>query len=302
MESRYGSNPDQSQKTPVADEPVLSVVIPTYNRPNRIAACLKSLFKQDYPLSKYDVIVVNDYSSNDTPKVLEKYLNKYPNLKVIWNHERKGSDYARNLGAKEAKTKVIVFTDDDCIFPHCWLRKIAKKFENDNVLCLQGTQECRGKWGRYAQEGEEFLQILKKKRALDTKNLAIRRDIILKYKFDERIQAGGDYELGQRLFKKIEIVYDPSIYVFHITDSFPVFVERGKRYGETAAYICRKHGWEGINPHYKLPIILLFFYFLGGSLFFSLKYRSLRGGIAFFTAIMIAAFYFRLHIHTSAPE
>ena len=284
------------------DDLILSVVIPTYNHADHLDRCLNSLFKQDIPLSNYEVIVVSDDIRVEPAKVLERYLKKYPNLQVIRNHERKGSDYARILGVKQAKTKWIVFTDDDCVFPHYWLRKIAQKFQKGKVLCIQGTQECRGKWGRFMQEGEEYLQRLKKRRALDTKNLAIRRDIILQYKFDEKMHAGGDYELGQRIFKKIEIVYDQSIYVFHVTDAFHVSFERGKRYGKTAAYICRKHGWAGINPKYKYPIILLFFFYLGSFFFFSLKFKSLRGGIAFFTVVMIAALSFRSNLHSSAPE
>ena len=188
---------------PKNDKLLLSVVIPTFNHADRLDKCLTSLFQQDFPLSKYEVIIVSDDINGDTPKVLKNYSKKHPNLQIITNHEAKGSDYARNLGINVVKTNLIVFTDDDCIFPQDWLHKIAKKFQNNKVLCLQGTQQCRGKWGKFMQEGKEYLQILKKKRALDTKNLTIRRDIILQYKFDEKMQAGGDYELGQRLFEKI---------------------------------------------------------------------------------------------------
>ena len=276
--------------------PVLSVVIPAHERAYYLHKCLDSLFKQNYPLSKYEVIVIVDSSDGNAQKVLDRYLKNYPNLQVIRNAESKGSCYARNLGVKRTKGKVVVFTDSDCILPPDWLHKIARKFENRKVLCVQGTQECKGKWGKFMYEGEEAIRFMKKRRALDTKNLAIRRDLILQYKFDRKMLHCGDYELGQRLSKDIEILYDPDISVSHVCDSFSMSIKRGKTYGNGAAYICKKHGWGSVNPKFKYPIVLLFFYYLGSLFYFSLKYRSLRGGIAFFTTTFLTALHFKRNL------
>lgn len=275
---------------------VLSVVIPTYNRAYQLDRCLNSLFKQDYPLLKYEVIVVDDDSRDNTPEVLGKYLKKYPNLQVIRNYENKGSDYARTLGVKRAKASVVVFTDSDCILPYYWLRKIAKKFEDEKVQCVQGTQECKGRWGKFMYEREEAMQYYKKRKTLDTKNLAIRRELFLRYKFDPKMPVSGDYELGQRLSKDIDISYDPNIIVFHVCDDFPSSIRRGKAWGEAQGYVHKKYGWGSVNPKFKYPLVLLFFYYLGGLFYFSLKCRSLRGGIAFFTTTFLTAHHFKKSI------
>ena len=272
------------------------MVIPTYNSAFHLGNCLNSLFKQNYPLSKYEVIVVDDNSNDNTPKVLERCLKKYPNLQVIRNNENKGSNYSRNLGVKKGKGKVVVFTDSDCILPPDWLHKIAKKFENEKAVCVQGTQECKGKWGKFMYEREEAIRFFKKRRALDTKNLAIRRDLILQYKFDQKIRDCGDYELGQRLSKDIEILYDPNISVFHVCDSFFMSIKRGKRWGKAQAYIYKKHGWGSVNSKFKYPIIFLFLYYFGSLFYFSLKYRSLRGAIAFFTTSLLTALHFKRNL------
>ena len=283
----------------VIHDTVLSVVIPTYNRAYQLDRCLNSLFKQNYPLSKYEVIVVDDDSRDNTPKVLEKYLKKYPTLQVIRNYENKGSDYARTVGVKRAKARVVVFTDSDCILPPNWLRKIARKFENKKVLCVQGTQECKGKWGKFMYQREETITFYKKRRTLDTKNLAIMKDLFLQYKFDPKIPVSGDYELGQRLSKDIDINYDPNIIVIHVCDDFSSSIRRGKNWGKAQGYIHKKYGWGSVNPKFRYPLILLFFYYLGGLFYFSLKYLSLRGGIAFFTTTFLTAYHFKKSIANS---
>lgn len=285
---------------------VLSVVIPTYNRGYQLDRCLNSLFKQNYPLSRYEVIIVDDHSKDSTPKVLEKYLKKYPTLQVIRNYENKGADYARTVGVERAKARVVVFTDSDCILPPDWLSKIAKKFENEKVLCVQGTQECKGKWGKFMYELEEAIAFYKKRGTLDTKNLAIKKELFLQYKFDPEMPVAGDYELGQRLSKEIDISYDPNIIVFHVSDHLSSSIRRGKKWGKAQGYLYKKYGWGSVNPKFKYPLVLLFFYYLGALFYFSLKYRSLRGGIAFFTTTFLTAYNFKgsiansnLHIETA---
>lgn len=278
----------------VGYNPELSVIIPTYNRANDLDRCLDSLFKQDCSLSKYEVIVVDDASTDNTSKILDKYLKKYSSLQVTINNEQMGPNYSRTLGSKRAKARVLVFTDSDCILYPDWVRKVAKKFENESVLCVQGTQECRGKWGKFMYEGEEAISFFRKRKTLDTKNLAINKNLFLKYKFDPKLRTAGDYELGQRLSKEIEIIYDPNISVIHVCDNFQDLARRGKNWGMVQAYAYEKHGFGSNNPKFNYPIFLLFFYYLGALFFFSIKLRSLRAGIAFFVTTFTTALYFKL--------
>lgn len=273
------------------DKLFISVIIPAYNREHYLDLCLTSLFKQNFSSSKYEVILINDNSTDNTKKLLEKYSKQYVNLNVINNSNKKGSDYARALGIKNANADIIVFTDSDCILPSDWLSKIAKKFENRKVLCVQGTQKCEGKWGKFMHEGEKSLQILKKKRALDTKNLAIRKNLIVKYPFNKTLSNTGDYELGQRLSKDIIIHYDSNITVKHVCDNFSSSIKRGERWGKAAAYIYKTYGAERINKRLKLPLYLLFFFYLAGLFYFS--YKSFRGGIMFFVTTFLTACYFK---------
>lgn len=280
------------------EDVILSVVIPTFNRCYQLDNCLSFLFKQNYPSWKYEVIVVDDNSNDETPEVLSRYSINYRNLKIIRNKENKGPYYSRNLGAKRSKGEIVMFTDDDCMFPSNWLQQIEKAFQNQEVSCVQGTQQYRGKFPSLEPEGEFYLKMLKKKRGLDTKNLAIRRNLILKYCFNEEMRCAGDGELGLRLaVNHTRIIYDPKIWVVHApTYSFKDHITRVKIWGTNYAYIHQIYGWTGSNPRFRYPFPLLFFFYLASFPYFLLKFRSLRGTIAFIATLLVQGLYFKISI------
>lgn len=274
----------------------LSVVIPTYNRAYQLDNCLTSLFKQNYPQRKYEVIIIDDNSYDETRKVTNKYSKKYSNLKVIKNKKNMGPYYGRNLGAKLSKSPIVVFTDDDCNFPLSWLMKIEKSFQNQKISCVQGTQKYGGKDPSPEAEDEFYIEMLKKRNGLDTKNLAIRRDLILKHKFNERIRVTGDAELGLRLaLNHVMIKYDPNIWVNHSPNySFKDRISRAKNWGIDYAIIHQTYGWNSIDSRFRYPFPLLFFFYLGSSLYFLFKDRSFQKTITFVLMLLIQSLYFKI--------
>lgn len=276
----------------------ISVIVPTYNRANQLNTCLSSLFEQDYA-DEYEVVVVDDGSNDETRKLLQKFSRKYPNLKVIRNQENKGSYYSRNLGVSFSKGNVVAFTDSDCIVPKDWLSKIHRAFQNSEVSCIQGTHERRGKWELPIPK-EQLLNhpVFRIRKALDTKNLAIRKDLFLKYKFDERLWTGGDQDLGHRLSEdQINILYDTEVSVIHNDKrSFWETICKGRSYGKDYAYYYKKRGWKSVNPKLRYPLWLLFFYYIGGFFFFLLRYRSFRGAVTSAAINFLAAFHFKKSI------
>ena len=99
--------------------PSFSVVIPTYRRPERLAACLRSLAALDYPHDRFEVIVVDDGSGETLAT---------PSLSIeltVLAAAHAGPAAARNLGAARARGDYIAFTDDDCVAETDWLRGLA---------------------------------------------------------------------------------------------------------------------------------------------------------------------------------
>lgn len=101
----------------------VSVIIPTYNEADVIAACLESILKQKF--DDFEIIVVDDGSTDKMLSILQKFQD--PNTKLqIYNQRHKGAGAARNLGAKHAKGKVLVFVDADMTFDKYFLRDLTK--------------------------------------------------------------------------------------------------------------------------------------------------------------------------------
>jgi len=101
----------------------ISVVIPTWNRPELLIKCLVKLSEQDISKEIYEVIVVTDGPDMDTCSVVGLLFEKerFSNLHCYSLDEKKGPAAARNKGAEKAKGELIVFTDDDCLPQQDWL-------------------------------------------------------------------------------------------------------------------------------------------------------------------------------------
>lgn len=109
----------------------LSIIVPAYNIENYIYECLNTIFKQNIEPQEYEVIVVNDGSTDNTLDKISLFSNK-SNL-IILNQENQGLSMARNNGFKTAKGKYIWFIDgDDQICPNC-LKTILYICEELNI-------------------------------------------------------------------------------------------------------------------------------------------------------------------------
>ena len=115
-----------------------SVVICTRNRAESLGKyALASLTRQDYrPL---EVVVVDDASTDDTPRVAAEYRAAFQRFAYVRNDRPRGICYARNLGVRQATGDVIAFMDDDSwAFPH-WLGELLQPYEADaRVVCVGG--------------------------------------------------------------------------------------------------------------------------------------------------------------------
>lgn len=102
----------------------VSVVIPAYNEEILIQRCLHSLINQNYPRQKYEIIVVDNASSDKTGKIASKYADK-----VIYE-SIKGLMHARKRGFDAAQGEIILRTDADAFVPQDWISRAVKIFKN----------------------------------------------------------------------------------------------------------------------------------------------------------------------------
>ena len=114
-----------------------SVVIPTYNRPERLAACLHSFCQLAYPADAWELIVVNDGGEASFTAVSPELRNALP-LKLL-DAPRGGPASARNRGAAAASFEYLAFTDDDCQVTPDWLQQFADGFSQTGSDALGGA-------------------------------------------------------------------------------------------------------------------------------------------------------------------
>lgn len=118
----------------------VSVIITTYNRANVIPLCIESLLKQNFPKEDYEIIIVNNNSTDNTEEVVEKCIEENPDVNMKYYFvPRSGQVYARQIGILAAKNAILSFTDDDGILSPDWLKEIVRVFEmNPEVVGVAG--------------------------------------------------------------------------------------------------------------------------------------------------------------------
>ena len=116
--------------------PKVSVIVPVYNVEKYIDKCLKSLVEQT--LDDIEIIVVNDGSTDDSKKVIDNYIERYPGKIVYLEKKNGGLSDARNYGIPYAKGKYIAFLDsDDYVEKDIYekMYEVAKNENSDMVEC-----------------------------------------------------------------------------------------------------------------------------------------------------------------------
>ena len=108
----------------------VSIIVPALNEENYIESCLKSLKNQDFK-GKYEIIVVDGNSKDNTVEIAKKYTKKVFKCK-------KGIARQRNYGAKLAKGNIFAFLDSDTIADKNWLSQLSKSFSKKDVVAVTG--------------------------------------------------------------------------------------------------------------------------------------------------------------------
>lgn len=114
----------------------LSVIVPCFNAQDYLKECIDSLIKQKTKY-KFEILIINDGSTDNTEKILDEYTRKYSYIKVI-TQENKGFSGARNTGICESLGKYLMFIDSDDYITEDYfenLLKVAMKERADLVAC-----------------------------------------------------------------------------------------------------------------------------------------------------------------------
>lgn len=133
-----------------------SFIVPVYNTEKYLKKCLDSLVNQTY--KDFEIIVVNDGSTDKSSSIISKYQKKYKNIIVI-DKENEGLSMARNRGVQKSSGKYIIFVDSDDYVSNKLLEEVDKKIDDSDILRFQIATEDEEytKINEYHEEGFESM-------------------------------------------------------------------------------------------------------------------------------------------------
>ena len=209
-----------------------SIIVPAYNTQDTLGACLQSVLAQAQPSQDYEIIVVND-GSTDSPSVVP-----LPDGVHMLNQEHGGAAAARNAGLQRAKGDIVIFLDADCVPESGWLVAMLAPFADPAVMGVSGRIDTRqtGVLPRFIQyEYDQRFRRLQAQRNIDfitSATGAYRRDVLVGMGgFRTDFLGAEDVELSFRLSKLGYILrYAPNAVVYHTHPTSLLSYARRKRH------------------------------------------------------------------------
>ena len=224
----------------------VSVIVPVLNGERTLAKCLDSLLNQNF--IDYEIIVVDNNSNDRTKNIITDFKNKFAKIFYVFEPKR-GRGSARNAGVVAARGDIIAMIDADCIAPSDWLTRICAPILEGKELAVAGFEDdaVKNYWSKMRQESNwQFAQSRTVDGYigyLDTKNFAIRADIVKRFGFDSSLTALEDWGLYINLKKegiKIKFLADLVVLHYHDASLSALFRTQFGR-GKSAAYIIKSH-------------------------------------------------------------
>jgi glycosyltransferase involved in cell wall biosynthesis len=255
-------------------EPLVSIVIPTYNSEKTLAKCLESIKNQTY--KNIEVIVVDKFSKDRTVEIAKRF-----GAKVFV--EMLNKPEARNYGILKSKGKYVILADADFVFENSLVEEVVKIFEEKRVDALFIDEVYYGK--SFWRNCRNLEKMLYSGNELIESPRAYKKEIFKKILFDEKNEGPDEYDFYfsakkfgircERIKSKIMVLESP----FNIKKKF--------RHGEFFKYFQHKH--EKIakiqtNPKYRLSILLKAFredplHAIGLFFLKSIEYLAFKFGI-----------------------
>ena len=188
--------------------PYISIIVPAKNEECQIGRCIQSLLAQEYPKDKYEIIVVDGDSSDNTSKIVREY-----HVKIV-NGGCNPAE-ARNIGVAHSRGEILAFTDADCIATPDWLKNLVPKFETKTVGGVGGGLRTLLIGSMVSLLADVTTQATY--RGFITSNVAYRRDVFEEVGgFDSRLVCGEDSDLWWRVLDKgYEVPFEQKATVYH---------------------------------------------------------------------------------------
>ncbi|MBD3272738.1 glycosyltransferase [Candidatus Dependentiae bacterium] len=220
-----------------------SIIIPTFNRADILLKSLESITNLEFDKKLFEVIVIDNNSSDSTKDVVLSFETKIKNLIYVFEG-RSGLVVARHLGANLAKGSVLCYLDDDAFVTKKWLLGIDKVFKDESIVLAGGPifpiyEVKPPRWikyfwkkipeGKYLEE-LSLIDLGEKKQKIKPYfvfgcNFIIRKNVLFDLKgfnpdglpWDKIVYRGnGEGGLADKIYQeKLNVIYSPEVKVYH---------------------------------------------------------------------------------------
>ena len=272
----YGSAADESLRRPrwkanrTSHGPAISVIIPTYNRLPILRKCLAALEAQTVPQKEFEILVIDDGSSDGTEEAMRQYHPSFP-LRYL-RQKNSGTGAARCNGVSHARGEYLLLMNDDTLCDENVLEQhlqAQRNYASQRWAVLgnfeyPGAARQRALTHYFCVEPFMFPQVSMEDGCpygyshFITCNLSIRREAVLDAgSFDPTYKLSEDTELGIRLFERgYRVLYHPAAHAWHDHLPYPArnLIRRARVYGADYFHMFRNH--PRVMKEWAMPIHL----------------------------------------------
>ena len=227
---------------------MISVIVPVYNDPEGIRETLHSMVKQSYEVEDYEVLVVDNGSTDATPEVIREFAADHQQVEVRFEREVQGSYAARNRGIEASEGDVLAFVDADMTVGEDWLAAVDRSMRTHDApyvgcdvdVVIEGNETLAAQYNQ--ANAFPVAQYMENDNFAPTCCLVARRELFTDVGvFDERLVSGGDVEFGQRVHRAgYDQRFEPNVVLTHpARDSVRGLVSKMFRVGRGLQQLTR---------------------------------------------------------------
>lgn len=205
--------------------PLISIIVPAYNRADEIDEFLFSFEKQTK--SNFEVIVVDDGSTDTTKQVIDSHSSNL-DLRYFFQ-QNKGPGMARNVGMEHARGELLVFIDSDCTVTENYIENLSRHLESEQFDAFGGPDNCRndfppflkainysmtsfiGTGGTRGSKGKQLAKYYPR-----SFNMGIKKEVFESIGGMNSLRHGQDMEFSNRIYNAgFKVVYFDDVKVYH---------------------------------------------------------------------------------------
>jgi glycosyltransferase involved in cell wall biosynthesis len=240
----------------MSEKPFVSVVVGCRNSERTISGCIESLLSQEYPKTLYEVIIVDDQSIDQTPKIVKNYPVKL--VPINWG----GIARANNVGISHARGDIVFMTNSDCYVPRRWISNLISNYSDKTVAVGSPRVDIGDIFSFYTNPIIERSK--RSVRDLGAYSCSFKKEAAVAVGlFDESLSwrsAGAeDTDFFLRLGKMgYELVNDGSIFVLHdhYLGTAVKTIEKSIRYAENISHVIMRYHSKIFAQSYVWAVVL----------------------------------------------